>query len=123
MIHVIGPKNSSKDLEKKSEINVLQGDLGNEFNNYELKQYCKDNNITLDLFKSDDHKLGIINRWHRTIKEKLTVEFRLMTGDLITGRIFWQDHNCICIFDGNNEQIMVWKQAIAYMKPFSDTVA
>ena len=67
--------NFIKDLEKKTEINVLQGDLGNEFNNYELKQYCKDNNITLDLFKSDDHKLGIINRWHRTIKEKLTAYF------------------------------------------------
>lgn len=64
-----------KDLEKKTEINVLQGDLGNEFNNYEFKKFCEDNNITLDLFKSDDHKLGIINRWHRTIKEQLTAYF------------------------------------------------
>ena len=67
--------NFIKDLEKKTIINVLEGDLGNEFNNYELKQYCKDNNITLDLFKSDSHKMGIINRWHRTIKEKLTAYF------------------------------------------------
>lgn len=64
-----------KDLEKKTEINVLQGDLGNEFNNYEFKKFCEDNNITLDLFKSDDHKLGIINRWHRTIKEQLAAYF------------------------------------------------
>jgi hypothetical protein len=67
--------NFIKDLEKKTEINVLQGDLGNEFNNYELKKYCDDNNIILDLFKSDSHKMGIINRWHRTIKEKLSAYF------------------------------------------------
>ena len=67
--------NFIKDLEKKTEINVLEGDLGNEFNNYELKKYCDDNNIILDLFKSDSHKMGIINRWHRTIKEKLSAYF------------------------------------------------
>ena len=67
--------NFIKDLEKKTEINVLQGDLGNEFNNYELKKYCDDNDIILDLFKSDSHKMGIINRWHRTIKEKLSAYF------------------------------------------------
>ena len=64
-----------KDLEKKTNINVLQGDLGSEFNNYNFKKYCEDNDIILDLFKSDDHKLGIINRWHRTIKEQLTAYF------------------------------------------------
>jgi len=32
-------------------------------------------NIILDLFKSDSHKLGINNRWHRTIKEKLVKYF------------------------------------------------
>jgi acetone carboxylase gamma subunit len=67
--------NFIKDLEKKTEINVLEGDLGNEFNNYELKKYCDNNNIILDLFKSDTHKMGIINRFHRTIKEKLSAYF------------------------------------------------
>jgi len=67
--------NFIKDLEKKTEINVLEGDLGNEFNNYELKKYCEEHNIILDLFKSDTHKMGIINRWHRTIKEKLSAYF------------------------------------------------
>jgi host factor-I protein len=42
-----------------------------------------------------------------------------ITGDLITGWVFWQDHNCTSVFDGNNEQITVWRQAIAYMKPLS----
>ena len=54
-----------KDMEKKTEIK------GSEFNNSEFKKFCEENNIILDLFNSDSHKLGIINRWHRTIKEKL----------------------------------------------------
>ncbi|MTJ53875.1 RNA-binding protein hfq [Anabaena sp. UHCC 0253] len=70
-----------------------------------------------------DTSLPSIRQIQKCIKEKITVEFRLMTGDLITGRIFWQDHHCICVFDGNNEQIMVWKQAIAYIKPLGDMVS
>ncbi len=70
-----------------------------------------------------DTSLPSTRQVQKCIKDKITVEFRLMTGDLIIGRIFWQDHNCICVFDGNNEQITVWRQAIAYMKPLGDMVA
>ncbi|MDD1416747.1 RNA-binding protein hfq [Dolichospermum sp. ST_con] len=69
-----------------------------------------------------DTSLPSTRQVQRCIKEKVMVEFKLMTGDLITGRVFWQDHNCICIFDGNNEQITVWKQAIVYIKPLVDIV-
>ena len=62
-------------MEKKTEINVIQTDKGSEFNNSEFKKFCEENNIILDLIKSDSHKLGIINRWHRTIKEKLVKYF------------------------------------------------
>ena len=64
-----------KDMEKKTEINVIEADKGSEFNNSEFKKFCEENNIILDLIKSDSHKLGIINRWHRTIKEKLVKYF------------------------------------------------
>ncbi|MBE9232555.1 RNA-binding protein hfq [Cuspidothrix issatschenkoi LEGE 03284] len=70
-----------------------------------------------------DTSLPSIRQVQRCVKDKITVEFRLITGDLITGRIFWQDHNCISVLDGNNEQITVWRQAIAYMKPLGDRVA
>ncbi|HLP91424.1 MAG TPA: RNA-binding protein hfq [Nostocaceae cyanobacterium] len=50
------------------------------------------------------------------IKEKPTVEFKLVTGDLIIGKVFWQDHNCVSILDANEQQTTVWKQAIVYMK-------
>ena len=58
-----------KDMEKKTEINAIEADKGSEFNNSEFKTFCEENNIILDLIKSDSHKLGIINRWHRAIKE------------------------------------------------------
>ena len=67
--------NVIKEMEKKTIINVLECDLGSEFKNKEFKKFCLDNNIILDLFKSDSHKLGIINRFHRTIKEKLVKYF------------------------------------------------
>jgi host factor-I protein len=70
-----------------------------------------------------DTSLPSTRQVQRCVKDKITVEFRLITGDLITGRIFWQDHNCISVLDGNNEQITVWRQAIAYMKPLDDRVA
>ena len=70
-----------------------------------------------------DTSLPSTRQVQRCVKDKITVEFRLITGDLITGRIFWQDHNCISVLDDNNEQITVWRQAIAYMKPLDDRVA
>ncbi|MFM5900664.1 MAG: Hfq-related RNA-binding protein [Dolichospermum sp.] len=75
------------------------------------------NNMTSNQFDTGLPSIRQVQNW---IKEKITVEFRLMTGDLITGQVFWQDHNCISIFNANNEQITLWRQAIAYMKPLSN---
>ncbi len=66
-----------------------------------------------------DTSLPSTRQVQKCIKDKITVELRLMTGDSIKGQVFWQDDNCICVFDGNDEQITVWKQAIAYMKLLS----
>jgi host factor-I protein len=63
--------------------------------------------------------IRLVQNW---IKQKATVEFKLVTGDLITGRVFWQDINCVCILDANNEQTTVCRMAIAYMKLRSDAV-
>ena len=40
-----------------------------------FKKYCKDNKIKLYFIISDGHLLGIINRFHRTLKEKITEHF------------------------------------------------
>ena len=64
-----------KAMEKKTVINAITCDEGTEFNNKIFKKYCDDNDIELYLIKDDSHKLGIINRFHRTIKDKLTKYF------------------------------------------------
>jgi host factor-I protein len=51
------------------------------------------------------------------IKEKKEVELQLTTGDLLVGHVFWQDSECICLVDSYDQQTLVWRQAIVYMKP------
>ena len=70
--------------------------------------------MTINQFDTSLPSIRQVQKW---IREKVKVEFKLITDDLITGRVFWQDHNCICILNDNNENITLWRQAIAYMKP------
>lgn len=51
------------------------------------------------------------------IKEGKEVEFKLITDDLLVGKIRWQDAHCICLIDQYDQPTIVWRQAIAYMKP------
>ena len=64
-----------KNMEKKTVINAITCDEGTEFNNREFIKFCDENEIQLYFIKNDSHKLGIINRFHRTIKDKLTKYF------------------------------------------------
>ena len=66
---------------KKTEINAITCDEGSEFNNKIFLDYCKHNNIIIYFVKDDSHKLGIINRFHRTLKDKLRYYFT-DNGDL-----------------------------------------
>lgn len=67
--------NCLKTMHSKTDINCLTGDLGKEFINKKFSKYCDDNEIRTYFFKADSHKLGIINRFHRTLKEKFTKYF------------------------------------------------
>ena len=62
-------------MEKKTIINSVTCDEGTEFKNKIFQEYCEKENIQLYFVKSDGHKLGIINRFHRTLKEKMTQYF------------------------------------------------
>lgn len=64
-----------KFFKKVKYINNIDGDLGSEFTNKKFINYLNENKIQYDFFKSDSHKLGIINRFHRTLKDKLTKYF------------------------------------------------
>ncbi len=64
-----------------------------------------------------DTTLPSIRQVQNLIKQTTPVELKLLTGDILTGRVLWQDPQCICIADENSQQTTVWKQAIAYIKP------
>ena len=64
-----------KKMESKTVINSFTCDEGGEFNTKKFLKYCAENKITVYFIKDDSHKLGIINRFHRTLKEKLTKYF------------------------------------------------
>jgi hypothetical protein len=74
-----------KQMAEHTPINVITCDEGTEFKNKSFKSFCDSENITIYFVKSDSHKLGIINRFHRTIKEKLTKHF------IATNSVNWID--------------------------------
>ncbi|MBD2020138.1 RNA-binding protein hfq [Leptolyngbya sp. FACHB-36] len=51
------------------------------------------------------------------IREEKEVELKLTTGDLVAGKIRWQDANCVSLVDHYDQQTIVWRQAIVYLKP------
>ncbi len=63
-----------------------------------------------------DTSLPSIRQVQNLIKQTTKAELKLLTGDVLAGRVLWQDSYCICIADENSQQTIVWKQAIAYMK-------
>ncbi len=63
--------------------------------------------------------LPSIRQVQTLIKNKTDVELKLMTGDIFTGKILWQDANCLCIADKNNQRNLLWYQALVYIKPKS----
>jgi host factor-I protein len=53
------------------------------------------------------------------IKDKKEIEMKLLAGDLLVGKILWQDSNCICLLAANQQQVLVWQHALAYIKPIA----
>ena len=51
------------------------------------------------------------------IKEKQEVELKLVTDDLVVGKIIWQDADSLCLMDHYNQETLVWRQALVYLKP------
>lgn len=50
------------------------------------------------------------------IAEKQDIELKLLTGEMMAGKLFWQDLHCLCLEDEAGEQITIWRSAIAYLK-------
>ncbi|HSM82903.1 MAG TPA: RNA-binding protein hfq [Nodosilinea sp.] len=50
------------------------------------------------------------------IRDKTAVEVKLITGDLLSGRVVWQDPQCICLETSDQSKHQIWKQAIGFLK-------
>jgi len=55
----------------------------------------------------------------RLTREKQTVEAKLLTNEVIMGKILWQDPDSLCLEDQAGQTIVVWRQALAYLRPIS----
>ncbi len=64
-----------------------------------------------------DTKLPSIRQVQSLIKDKNTVEMKLLTGDTLTGMLVWQDPQCVLLAQENGQKTTIWRQAIAFMKP------
>lgn len=53
------------------------------------------------------------------VKDGTQVELKLLTQDLLTGKIRWQDQHCICLLTQDDQSIIIWRQAIGYLKSLS----
>jgi host factor-I protein len=61
--------------------------------------------------------LPSVRQVQNLIKDGNEVEMKLITGDLITGKIRWQDPHCICLLDHYDQPTVIWRSAIVFMKP------
>ena len=51
------------------------------------------------------------------IREETEVEMKLTTGDVLVGKVRWQDPDCVCLLDPHDQPTLVWRQAIVFIKP------
>lgn len=70
---------------------------------------------------SSELEIGLpsVRQLQSLIKDSKDVEIKMLTQDVVMGKMRWLDQHCICVVDQNQEQILVWRHAIAYIKPKS----
>ncbi|MBD1876278.1 RNA-binding protein hfq [Nodosilinea sp. FACHB-131] len=60
--------------------------------------------------------LPSVRQVQNLIRDHAPIEVKLITGDVITGRVVWQDPQCICIQTEDQSKHQIWKQAIGFLK-------
>lgn len=52
------------------------------------------------------------------IKDKSSLEVKLLTGDVFTGQLVWQDTDYFCLLSASDgAKVILNKSAVAYIKP------
>ncbi|MEB3311847.1 MAG: RNA-binding protein hfq [Snowella sp.] len=66
-----------------------------------------------------DMGLPSVRQVQEMIKAQKEVEAKLVTNDLLSGKIRWQDPHCICLINQSNEPIVIWRHSLVFLKPKS----
>jgi len=61
--------------------------------------------------------LPSVRQLQSLIRDAQEVELKLMTNEIFMGRVRWQDTSCLCLLDEQEQPIIIWYHAIAYIKP------
>jgi host factor-I protein len=64
-----------------------------------------------------DTGLPSVRQIQSFIKDKREIQVKLSTGELLSGKILWQDSDCLCLVAEDGGSILVWRQSIVYLKP------
>ena len=64
-----------------------------------------------------DTGLPSVRQIQRYIKDKQKIVIQLTTTESITGQILWQDPQCISVVDESEQSLLIWRQALIYIKP------
>jgi host factor-I protein len=64
-----------------------------------------------------DPGLPSVRQVQSYIQDKQEVEVKLISDDLLVGRILWQDPDCMYLVDHYEKPTLVWRQSLVYLKP------
>ncbi len=64
-----------------------------------------------------DTSLPSIRQIQKYIKDQQKIVIQLNTAETITGQILWQDSQCLCLSDESGQPLLIWRQALVYIKP------
>ena len=64
-----------------------------------------------------DTGLPSVRQVQRYIRDKQKIVMQLSTKETITGQILWQDSQCVCVSDESEQSLLIWRQALIYIKP------
>ncbi|NJL86277.1 MAG: RNA-binding protein hfq [Leptolyngbyaceae cyanobacterium SM1_1_3] len=60
--------------------------------------------------------LPSVHQFQSLIREKQQIEIKLVTNDVITGTLRWQDPQCFCVDSNEGQTLVLWQQTVAYLK-------
>ncbi|NEQ97689.1 MAG: RNA-binding protein hfq [Cyanothece sp. SIO2G6] len=61
--------------------------------------------------------LPSIRQLQTLIRDRQQVEVKVSTGDVLTGKLLWQDDDCVCVADANDQPSIIWRHALVFVKP------